>query len=332
MKTIASFVFLLVFYIQAPAFHLSAVSGISVITRVADEDTVYFMMVENMPQPVGGVQAIQQNVKYPEIMRRAGIEGTVYIEAFVDEAGTVVRTAVVKGVHPALDKAAADALLKTKFQPGQHQGKAVKVRVSIPIRFRLNVKGETEKHTLYTGNYPISAGAVVIPEKAQWRALSTQAHPDRILLVLEETWGESDGFWSVMSYLTHSEAIELAESLRKAAEASDTNELSSDSTMKDFVQNPDKFPEPKGGIRAIMSLVTYPESAKKDKAEGTVRVVAYIDEKGHVSSTSIAKGVREDLNEAAQYAVRQIQFSPGLIKGKPVKARITIPIRFKLQK
>jgi len=332
MKTITTFILLGILHAQAGAFQTIAEASETSARLNAGQDTVYYVVVENMPQPIGGIQTIQQNVHYPEIMRRAGIEGTVYVEAFIDETGTVIRTGIVKGVHPALDKAAADAITKTKFEPGQRQGKPVKVRVSIPIRFRMSVKGEAEKHTVYTGNYPLSAGAIVIPEKAEWRALNTKAHPDRILLVLEDNWGHNKGFWSVSSYLTRGEAIELAESLREAAASMENKEgeQSVDPSLKEFVQNMDQFPGPVGGIRAIMKLIAYPESAKNDRVEGTVHVVAYIDEKGTVVSTSIAKGVRKDLNKAAQHAVRQVRFSPGVMKGKPVKARITIPIRFKL--
>ncbi len=333
MKTIATLVVVFAFHIQVPAsYSISVISGTSIV--MAGEDTVYYVAVENMPQPIGGIQAIQQNVHYPEIMRRAGIEGTVYVEAFIDETGTVIRTGIVKEVHPALDKAAADAVSKTKFEPGLHQGKPIKVRLSIPIRFRMSVKGEAEKHTVYTGNYRLSAGAIVIPEKAVWRALSTKAHPDRVLLVLEDNWGHHKGFWSVSSYLTRGEAMKLSELLREAAISMENKEgePSVDPSMKEFVQNADQFPEPVGGIQTIMKLIVYPESAKNDKVEGTVHVVAYIDEKGAVVSTSIAKGVRRDLNEAAQRAVSLVRFSPGAIKGKPVKARMTIPIRFKLGK
>ncbi|MEX0601889.1 MAG: energy transducer TonB, partial [Bacteroidota bacterium] len=101
-----------------------------------DED-VYFVAVEDLPEPVGGLAAIQRAVVYPEIAKRAGVEGTVYVEAFVDENGTVTRTSVVRGIGAGCDEAAMTAVQKTKFKPGKQRGKAVKVRMSIPIRFRL---------------------------------------------------------------------------------------------------------------------------------------------------------------------------------------------------
>jgi len=103
-----------------------------------EDDEVYFVAVEDLPEPVGGIAAIQAAVVYPEIAKRAGVEGTVYIEAFVDEGGTVTRTKVVKGIGAGCDEAAQAAVAKTKFKPGKQRGKPVKVRMSIPIRFRLN--------------------------------------------------------------------------------------------------------------------------------------------------------------------------------------------------
>lgn len=181
------------------------------------QDTVFHVAVEELPEPIGGLSAIQKNVIYPEIVRRAGIEGTVSVEAFIDEAGNVVRTQIFKGVHPALDKAAVQAIEMAKFRPGKVLGKPVKVRLSIPVRFRVSAKGETAKHTLYPGNYPVSAGAIDVPESAEWRAMNTEAHRDKVLLVLEEQWSDMQGFWSVMSYLTAGEALKLAEQLQKAA-------------------------------------------------------------------------------------------------------------------
>jgi len=98
----------------------------------------FFVAVEQMPEPIGGIAAIQQKIIYPEIAKRAGVQGRVYVKAFVDEAGNVQKADVIKGIGAGCDEAAIAAVLKTKFKPGKQRGKPVRVQVSIPILFKLN--------------------------------------------------------------------------------------------------------------------------------------------------------------------------------------------------
>jgi len=108
--------------------------------KVIEEEPVYFVAVEEMPQPIGGIQAIHDLIVYPEIAKRAGIEGRVYILAYLNEEGEVVKTEVIKGIGGGCDEAAEFAVRKTKFSPGRQRGRAVKVKVMIPIIFRLSDK------------------------------------------------------------------------------------------------------------------------------------------------------------------------------------------------
>jgi protein TonB len=102
-----------------------------------EEEPTYFVAVEEMPSPIGGIKAIQEKIFYPEIAKRAGVEGKVYILAFVNEQGEVTKAQVIKGIGAGCDEAALNAVLKTRFTPGKQRGKPVKVQVSIPIIFKL---------------------------------------------------------------------------------------------------------------------------------------------------------------------------------------------------
>ncbi len=102
-----------------------------------EEEPTYFVAVEEMPSPIGGIKAIQEKIVYPEIAKRAGVEGKVYILAFVNEQGEVTKAQVIKGIGAGCDEAALNAVLKTRFTPGKQRGKPVKVQVSIPIIFKL---------------------------------------------------------------------------------------------------------------------------------------------------------------------------------------------------
>lgn len=103
----------------------------------AIEEPIIFVAVEEMPHPIGGIQAIQEKIHYTEFGRRAGIKGTVYIEAIIDEEGNVINAKVKKGIGGGLDEEALDAVLNTKFVPGKQRGKPVKVKLVIPIKFVL---------------------------------------------------------------------------------------------------------------------------------------------------------------------------------------------------
>lgn len=104
---------------------------------MTDPSEEYFIAVEDMPEPIGGLAAIQRNVVYPEIARRAGVQGRVYVLAFVNEQGDVTRVEIIRGIGAGCDEAAAKAVMNAKFIPGKQRGKPVKVRVSIPIRFEI---------------------------------------------------------------------------------------------------------------------------------------------------------------------------------------------------
>jgi protein TonB len=102
-----------------------------------EEEPTYFVAVEEMPGPIGGIKAIQEKIVYPEIAKRAGVEGKVYVLAFVNEKGDVTKAQIIKGIGAGCDEAALNAVLKTRFTPGKQRGKPVKVQVSIPIIFKL---------------------------------------------------------------------------------------------------------------------------------------------------------------------------------------------------
>ena len=66
--------------------------------KVVEEEPVYFVAVEEMPEPIGGIGEIQKKIVYPEIAKRAGVEGKVYVLAFVDESGLVTDAKIIKGI------------------------------------------------------------------------------------------------------------------------------------------------------------------------------------------------------------------------------------------
>ncbi|WP_412062048.1 TonB family protein [Rubrivirga sp. IMCC45206] len=96
-----------------------------------------FVVVEEMPRIVGGLEALQARLVYPQAAKDAGIQGTVIVQFLVNETGGVEETQVMRSPDEALSAAALDAVRGLAFTPGRQRGEAVKVRFAVPVTFRL---------------------------------------------------------------------------------------------------------------------------------------------------------------------------------------------------
>lgn len=96
-----------------------------------------FVVVEQMPTIIGGNARIYELLEYPEIARQAGIEGMVVVQVVIQPDGTPADPVIARSAGDVLDQAATKAVMKLTFEPGKQRGKAVSVRLAIPIRFRL---------------------------------------------------------------------------------------------------------------------------------------------------------------------------------------------------
>lgn len=98
----------------------------------------HFIAYDEPPQPIGGFEAIHKNLVYPEMSRKMGNEGTVIVEAKINEKGVVIDTRVVISVgNSGLDEAAIAAIKSVQWEPAKQRDKPVAVWISIPIRFKL---------------------------------------------------------------------------------------------------------------------------------------------------------------------------------------------------
>ncbi len=69
-----------------------------------EAEPVFFVAVQQMPEPIGGIAAIQKLITYPEIAKRAGVQGRVYVQAYVDELGNVTKVELIKGIGAGCDE------------------------------------------------------------------------------------------------------------------------------------------------------------------------------------------------------------------------------------
>lgn len=102
-----------------------------------EEEPEIFVIVEETPVLIGGLSSIQQRINYPEIAKKANVEGRVIVQFIVDEEGNVSNAEVTRGIGAGCDEEAIRAVMQAKFNPGRQRGKAVRVRMSLPITFKL---------------------------------------------------------------------------------------------------------------------------------------------------------------------------------------------------
>lgn len=100
-------------------------------------DEEIFIVVEQPPVLIGGIQGVQKSIVYPELALKVGIEGRVVVQFVVDRDGKVVNPVVMRGIGGGCDEEAIRAVKLAKFQPGMQRGRPVAVRYSLPITFKI---------------------------------------------------------------------------------------------------------------------------------------------------------------------------------------------------
>lgn len=115
---------------------------VAVVEEEPEEQTI-FEVVEQMPEfPNGGMAGLMQylskNIKYPTIAQENGTQGRVTVQFVVNRDGSIVDAKVLRGVDPYLDKEAIRVISSMpKWKPGMQRGKAVRVKYTVPVMFRL---------------------------------------------------------------------------------------------------------------------------------------------------------------------------------------------------
>lgn len=262
-------------WITAPIQYVLKVKPEDIVTRsevpppppaMASGEGAQFVPHDEAPSPIGGFQAIQEKLVYPELARTAGIEGTVVVSAQIGVDGQVLATRILQslGKNNGCDEAAVAAIKATKFVPAKRNNQPVPVWVSIPVRFKLRQNADT---------------GVADPQKSR--------------------------------------------QITKPFEA--TDDLTTPLAF-------DQPPEPIDGFAALQKNLIYPEAARTAGVEGKVVVQTEFDTMGNVVSTNLLAAIDDkECNDAAIAAIKSVKWKPAMSKGKPVAARVAIPIIFKLK-
>jgi protein TonB len=102
---------------------------------VPTSDQVFLeAVVEEKPEVLSGPRP-----QYPEMLRQAGVQGRVIVQAVIDTTGRAIPSSlkIMQSPHAGFDQNAKSYVMQALFRPGRVSGRAVKVLVNVPIDFRL---------------------------------------------------------------------------------------------------------------------------------------------------------------------------------------------------
>ncbi len=224
------------------------------VLSTQEGDSLVYMAVEVMPQPIGGLGALASQIKIPDTAWEAGVEGKVFLDIVVDEQGNVSDAKVLRGLGAGLDEEALRVVRQAKFMPGRQGGQPVKVRMTLPLLFKFSESSEPAEPSDSLAGDPAPPGFRFVEQK----------------------------------------------------------------------------PELIGGHLELLSLITYPESAREARIQGDVIVLLEVDEQGNVVNPKIAQGIGGGCDEEALRVVSLAKFIPGQDKGMPVRTRMRVTIQFRL--
>jgi periplasmic protein TonB len=110
---------------------------------VEAEEAQIFSVVEESPSYPGGDEArmkyLKDNLKYPQLARESGIDGTVYIEFIVERDGSISKSVIKRDIGGGCgDEALRVVKSMPKWSPGKQRGKPVRTQFVLPIKFILN--------------------------------------------------------------------------------------------------------------------------------------------------------------------------------------------------
>ncbi|MEX1010657.1 MAG: energy transducer TonB [Balneolaceae bacterium] len=102
-----------------------------------EEADMVFILVEEMPELIGGINSFRNKIVYPKSAQQAGIQGLVFVRFVVNAQGRVEEPWILRGIGGGCDEAVLHAVEQTRFSPARQRGRPVHVQYTIPVRFVL---------------------------------------------------------------------------------------------------------------------------------------------------------------------------------------------------
>lgn len=135
------------------------------------EDEEVFMVVEQMPRFPGCeeleksksekeacaqkkmLEYIYGNLKYPAEAREKSIEGQVVIQFVIGKDGSILQPTLIRDVSGGCGEAALEVVksmnnMPQKWTPGKQRGRAVQVKYTLPVKFKLESNKKTQSSNI----------------------------------------------------------------------------------------------------------------------------------------------------------------------------------------
>ena len=167
-----------------------------------DPDNPVFEVVEQMPVfPDGGMAGLMQflgkNIRYPVNAQKNGTQGRVTVQFIVNTDGSISNVGVLRGVDPDLDGEAVRVIsTMPNWQPGMQKGKAVRVKYTVPVMFRLNDEKKEEYKPVQT-----IAGSVVVTNQTNGKEPAVSNNVITVFEAVEQMPSFPGGTEGLMRYL-----------------------------------------------------------------------------------------------------------------------------------
>lgn len=113
------------------------------LSEVAEEKDmdIAYEVVEEMPEYPGGMSALLDFIQNSLQHGKANSQKRVIVQFIIDEEGNIVKPIILRSINPELDKEALRVVgLMPRWKPGRQNGKAERVRYTLPITFNPSIK------------------------------------------------------------------------------------------------------------------------------------------------------------------------------------------------
>ncbi len=109
--------------------------------KTTKTDEPVFEIVEVAPEYPGGEEARQkfivQNIVYPPLAIENNKQGIVIVQFIIEKDGSISNPVAIKGFDEDCSKEAIRVVKLMKWKPGEQRGKKVRVKMFLPIKFKL---------------------------------------------------------------------------------------------------------------------------------------------------------------------------------------------------